>query len=248
MIVLFPALSCALASTYQVVVFPLAGGPIKNTQCLISNNSDNYTTFREATSQNFNYNGNDYPAVYMDSKEYAYLNIYSEANLLTLIVNLEFYYVYGFKIDDQYFAYEGEAFDSLNQDGFTIPEANKIPYGDAYYEIGSDEQIDSVRQESVSLESLQNSISRVVDLSIKWTDKNEDLLRVFWCLVEGVRFSEISNIVNELIAGNPYNITYSYFYYMAERLAELSIGAAYSGKVDKSIAVYELHRLQPYTK
>ena len=97
----------------------------------------------------------------------------------------------------------------------------------------------------VSLGALQNSIDRVVDLTIDWTDKNEDLLRVFWCLVEGIRFSEISNIVHELIVDNPYNTTFAYFYYMAERWAELSVGAAYSGKVDKSIAVYELHRLQP---
>ena len=207
-----------------------------------------YTTFRTATSQNFTYNKNNYPAVYLDSDQYAYLNIYSNKSQLTLIVNLEFYYVYGFKIDNQYFAYEGEAFDSLNQAGFTIPEANKIPYGDAYYQIGTYEQIDSVCQESVSLEALQNSIDQVVDLTIKWTDKNEDLLRVFWCLVEGIRFSEISNIVHELIAGDPYNTTFAYFYYMAERWAELSVGAAYSSKVDKSIAVYELHRLQPYSK
>lgn len=209
---------------------------------------NDYTTFRTATSQNFSYNDNHYPAVYMDSDMYAYLNIYAGANKLTLIVNLEFYYVYGFKIDDQYFAYQGEAFDSLNQAGFNIPQANKIPYGDAYYQIGTYAQIDSVCKEFVSLDALQKSILRVVDLSLAWTDKNEDLLRVFWCLVEGIRFSEISNIVNELISGNAYNVTFAYFYYMAERWAELSVGAAYSGKVDKSIAVYELHRLQPYSK
>jgi hypothetical protein len=209
---------------------------------------NDYATFRAATSQNFTYNKNNYPAVYMDGDQYAYLNITSNKSQLTLIVNLEFYYVYGFKIDNQYFAYEGEAFDSLNQAGFTIPEANKIPYGDAYYQIGTYAQIDSVCQESVTLKALQNSIDQVVDLTIDWTDKNEDLLRVFWCLVEGIRFSEISTIVHELIAGNPYNTTFAYFYYMAERWAELSVGAAYSSKVDKSIAVYELHRLQPYSK
>ena len=206
---------------------------------------DDYDAFRSATSQNFSYNGNDYPAVYMDSDQYAYVNIYSNEDLLTLIVNLEFYYVYGFKIDDQYFAYKGEAYNALTEAGFDIPDSNIIPYGDAYYEIGSDEQIDSVCQETVTLEALQNAISSVIDLSIKWTDKNEDLLRLFWCLVEGVRFSEISYVVNQLIESKPYNVTFAYFYYMAERWAELSVGAAYSGKVDKSIAVYELHRLQP---
>lgn len=205
---------------------------------------DNYKTFRDATAKNFSYQGQDYPAVYMGSDQYAYLTIYSSSDQLTLIVNLEFYYVYGFKIEDQYFAYQGEAYDSLTKAGFYIPTANIIPFGDAYYEIGSEQQINSVCQESVSLENLQQSIARVADLSIAWTSKNEDLLRMFWCLVEGIRFQEISGIVNTLIASEPYNITFAYFYYMAERWAELSVGAAYSGKVDKSIAVYELHRLQ----
>ncbi len=211
---------------------------------------DDYSVFRSATSQNFKYNGNDYPAVYLDSDQYAYLNIISKQDEnepveLTLIVNLEFYYVYGFKIDYQYFAYEGEAFEALNEAGFNIPESNKIPYGDAYYEIGTDEQIYNVGQETVSLKAIQDSLARIVDLDIAWTSKNEDLLRAFWSLVEGIRFSEISDTVHTLISGEPFNTTFAYFYYMAERWAELSVGAAYSSKMDKSIAVYELHRLEP---
>jgi len=206
-----------------------------------------YTNFRAATSKNFTYKGNKYPAVFMDSDQYAYVNIFSKNSQLSLIVNLEFYYVYGFKIDNQYFAYKGEAFDALNAAGFDIPEANKIPYGDAYYEIATPEQIEGVCQQSVTMGALLNSISRVADLSIAWTDKNEDLLCVFWCLVEGVRFKDISNVMYDLIAGKSYNITFANFYYMAERWAELSVGAAYSGKEDSSIAVYELHRLQPYS-
>jgi len=209
---------------------------------------DDYATFRAATSQDFPYNDNNYPAVYLDSDDYAYLNISSDDTQLTLIVNLEFYYVYGFKIDGQSFAYEGEAFDALNAAGFDIPESNKIPYGDAYYQIGTDAQIQSVGQENVTLAAIQESIANVANLDIAWTDKNEDLLRMFWSLVEGIRFSEISETVNALISGTPDHVTFAYFYYMAERWAELSVGAAYSGKVDKSIAVYELHRLEPYSK
>lgn len=205
---------------------------------------DDYTAFRTATTQNFRYKNHNYLAVYMNNDQYAYLNVLSNKNQLSLIVNLQFYYVYGFNIDNQYFAFEGEAFNSLKKAGFTILEANKIPYGDAYNQIGTSEQINSVCQESVSLITLQNSISRIVDMTIEWTDKNEDLLRVFWCLIEGIRFNEISNIVDELIAENPFNITFGYFYYMAERWAELSVGAAYSSKMDNSIAVYELHSLQ----
>ena len=205
---------------------------------------DDYNTFRTATSQDFYYNDNNYPSVYLSSDDYAYVNIYSKSDPLTLIVNLEFYYVYGFVIDQQYFAYEGEAYNSLTEAGFYIPKENIIPYGDAYYEIGTTQQIDSVCQENVSLDALQNAIAQVVDLSVAWTDKNENLLRLFWCLVEGVRFEEISSIMNTLLEGKPYNTTFAYFYYMAERWAEISVGAAYSGKVDKSVAVYELHRLQ----
>jgi len=209
---------------------------------------DDYDTFRKATTQPFKYKEKSYTAVYMTSDQYAYLNIYSGKDQLSLIVNLEFYYVYGFKIAGQLFAYEGEAFQSLTKAGFDIPVANKIPYGDAYYQIGTYPQIDAVCAENVSLEALQKAISTVADLSIAWTDKNEDLLRMFWCLVEGVRFNYISDIVDKLIKGDPYNVTFAYFYYMAERWAELSVGAAYSGKDDKSIAVYELHRLEPYSK
>ena len=205
---------------------------------------NDYTTFRDDTSQTFKYNDSDYPAVYLSSDDYAYLNIHSDGTDLTLIVNLQYYYVYGFIIDGQYFAYQGEAYDALTSAGFTIPEANIIPYGDAYYDIGTDEQIDAVCQENVSLEVLQQAIDNVADLSIAWTDKNEDLLRMFWCLVEGIRFSEISYVVNQLVSGDSYNVTFSYFYYMAERWAKLSYGNAYEGKGDSSIAVYELNRLK----
>ncbi|MFK7784562.1 MAG: ribosome-inactivating family protein [Crocinitomicaceae bacterium] len=205
---------------------------------------NDYSTFRNATSQNFSYNNVEYPAVYLTSDDYAYLNIHSGGDLLTLIVNLEYYYVYGFQIDGQYYAYEGEAYDSLTAAGWDIPSSNIIPYGDAYYEIASDAQIDAVCVENVTLTALQDSISAVIDMSIDWNDKREDLLRVFWCLVEGIRFSEISYVVNDLVGGTDYNTTFGYFYYMAERWAKLSIGNAYEAKTDSSIAVYELNRLK----
>jgi hypothetical protein len=47
---------------------------------------NDYATFRAATSQNFTYNKNKYPAVYMDGDQYAYLNISSNKSQLTLIV------------------------------------------------------------------------------------------------------------------------------------------------------------------
>lgn len=44
-VVLIPLLSFDFAKTYHVVVLPDPGGPIKNTQCLISNNSLSYIIF-----------------------------------------------------------------------------------------------------------------------------------------------------------------------------------------------------------
>jgi hypothetical protein len=205
-----------------------------------------YDTFRNATSQDFSYNDVEYPSVFKTSDDYALLNIHSGDDLLTLIVNLQYYYVYGFQIDGQNFAYEGEAYDAL-KDLFDIPKSNIIPYGDAYYQIASYDQIDAVCVENVTLSTLQNAISTVANLDVSWEDKREDLLRMFWCLVEGIRFAEISRIVNILVSGESYNVTFAYFYYMAERWAKLSIGNAYEGKLDSSIAVYELNRLKPYT-
>ena len=210
-----------------------------------------YSIFRAATSKTFTYKKRDYAAVYLDYDQYAYVNIISDQGSndsieLTLIVNLQYYYVFGFKIDGQYFAYQDSALKALQGAGFKIPKSNIIPYGDAYYEIGSHAQIQNVCQENVSLSAIQSSIARIVDLKIGWTDKKEDLLRVFWSLVEGIRFNEISSIVHTLITGNSFNTTFGYFYYMAERWAEMSIGTAYRGKKnsDSSIAVYELNMLK----
>ena len=45
-VVFLSNLSFAFANYFQTVDFPEAGGPRINTQCLISNNSYNYTTFK----------------------------------------------------------------------------------------------------------------------------------------------------------------------------------------------------------
>lgn len=49
-----PSLSLALASCYQVEDLPDPGGPMMNTQCLIANNSCNYTTLRMNSSSGYN--------------------------------------------------------------------------------------------------------------------------------------------------------------------------------------------------
>lgn len=213
-----------------------------------------YTAFRNATSNEYTYGEKKYRSVDGTDTQYAYLTIEaSGTSPLTLIVNLEFYYVYGFLIKERVFAYgadpsksnpkESEAYKGLIAAGFTIDDKDIIPFGDAYYEISNDTQRDEVADETVTIDAIITSLSRISDLAIHWDDKREDLLRVFWSLVEGVRFSGISRIVSSLLAGKERNCTYGYFYFMAERWAELSTGAAFEGKIDRSIAVYELHRL-----
>lgn len=203
-----------------------------------------YNAFRHATSSDYIYNEKTYRAVDKTSEEYAYLTfVIPEGDTLTLIVNLEFYYVYGFQIEGQLFVYEGEAYTGLTDAGFDIPKENTLPFGDAYYQIADENQRLTVANQQVAIEDIFTSIERVVNLSLPWNDKREDLLCVFWSLVEGIRFTGISKTVYDLLCGHTQRVTYNYFYYMAERWAELSIGAAYSGKIDKSIAVYELHRL-----
>lgn len=229
-----------------------------------------YNCFRKATSGEYSYTTKTYDnkekkisyrAVDKSSSDYAFLNIAIPNGVtLTLIVNLEFYYVYGFLIDDKVFAYgppqkdipkkdgkepqESEAVRGLRQAGFEIAEENILPFGDAYFQIANEDQRLNVANTRVTIEDILTSIETIVDLSIPWDDKREDLLCVFWSLIEGIRFNGISHTIYDLLVGNTQEVSYSYFYYMAERWAELSIGAAFSGKVDKSIAVYELHRLQ----
>lgn len=215
---------------------------------------DGYTTLRNATSNDYTYGEKTYRSVDKSYKEYAYVSIkIPECKTLTLIVNLEFYYVYGFVIDSEVYCYgvsdpkedpkNGECYKGLKATGFSVPDSNILPFGDAYYEIGNKDQRLAVEGQQVAIKDIIESVEIITDTTISWQEKREDLLRVFWSLVEGIRFCGISNVIHDLLLGSQQLVTYSYFYYMAERWAELSIGAAYTGKVDNSIAVYELHRL-----
>lgn len=44
-VVFFPDLSWDLANDFQVELFPHPGGPIRNTECLISSNYESWTIF-----------------------------------------------------------------------------------------------------------------------------------------------------------------------------------------------------------
>ena len=66
---------------------------------------------------------------------------------------------------------------------------------------------------------------------------------VFWSLIEGIRFAEISNAINNTINGSGTSLTYADFYHLADDWADRSVDAAHKGKLDPRIAVYELHRI-----
>ncbi|NER96709.1 MAG: hypothetical protein F6J86_23165 [Symploca sp. SIO1B1] len=178
----------------------------------------------------------------MGEDSYAKLSIESRGEQkLTLIVNLQNYYVFGFLIDDKCYSFRGVD-EKLRNAGFEVEEV--LPYGDAYYQIGESGVEESVCGQLVSAEDIRTSIDFIIDMSKSWESKRQHLLRVFWALVEGIRFSGISDIVYNLFNGESEKVTYRYFFYMAERWEKLSVGNAYLGRPDKSIAVYDIRPLE----
>jgi len=209
---------------------------------LDSNLTSCYEEFRADTSKIFSYAESNYPVVYLSITEFAKVTIkYYRESKMTLIVNLQDYYVFGFIINDKCYAFKGVD-KNLREAGFKVDEV--IPYGDAYYEIGKGGIEEKVCNETVTFKDIVSSIDYIIDMNHSWEDKKEYLLRVFWTLVEGVRFNGISDVVQGLINGKPLSVTYRYFFFMAERWEKISVGNAYLGDLDKSIAVYDLRPLE----
>ncbi len=202
-------------------------------------------SFRTLTSKLIDYNKCTYPSVYLSDKDYGGLTIhFSDDKELRLVVNFEFYYVYGMFIDDDLYAFKGEACEALVDFGF---EPKEIPYGDAYYDIDeglSKKQLEDLKNTSVTLTLLYTSLGMVIDPSVGFDEKREALLIVFWSLVEGIRFAYISNTINALLNGYEEERTYNDFYELAETWADLCVAAAKKGVLDDRIAVYDLHRLE----
>ena len=208
--------------------------------------TSDYQAFRSKTSTPYTYNNQTYPVVHLSSSDFAKLTVQHEGeSKLTLIVNLQDYYVFGFLIKGLCYAFKGVEI-KLQEAGFDVKEV--IPYGDAYFDIGTPEVERQVRGEVVSAEIILSSIDFITTMENSWDQKREHLLRVFWALVEGVRFSGISDVVQSLF-DPPTNVTestvtYDYFFYMAERWEKISVGNAYLGKLDSSVAVYALRPLE----
>lgn len=148
---------------------------------------------RSETSRIYTHKEHDYPVVYLPVTAFAKVTIrFKDVDKMTLIVNLQDYYVIGFLINEKCYAIKNLE-DDLTNAGFSVEEV--LPYGDPYYQIGQDGVEEKVCNEAVTMNSIISAIDFIVDMDNSQTDKRESLVRVFWSLVEGVRFSSISDVV-----------------------------------------------------
>ena len=202
--------------------------------------------FRNLTSRIRTINKINYPAVYLSDADYGGLQIkYGSGSQLSLIVNLEFYYVYGFFLDDEkVYAFKGEAEEALSKFGFST---ETIPYGDGYFDIKnelSEEEFYALLNTNVELNQIISGLDQLADTSIAFEKKAKSVLTVFWSLVEGIRFDGISNVVWNLIQNQPnVNVQYCIFYDLAEVWSDLCVKAVKVKIKNPSIAVYDLDRI-----
>lgn len=216
----------------------------------LDNYQESLDSFRKATSKIRTLNSIDYRVVYLEKKDFAGLTIkYDQGKELKLIINLQYYYVYGFLLNDgKVYAYtddnpQDDCYKALTDLGFSC---KKIPYGDAYYDISDPIGYDifnKLKQTKVSHQLLINALNELADANIPFYKKNESILIVFWSLIEGIRFAGISNIVSDLIQGQHPDFIYDYFYELAEIWAKLSLITAYEKTLNPDIAVYDLNRI-----
>lgn len=201
--------------------------------------------FRKVTSRPRIINGISYTSVYLTKNEFGGLRIrYDKGKELCLIVNLEFYYVYGFFLDDsKVYAFDGEGDKALKKLGF---ETETIPYGDGYYDIKKmmgDDEFYNLLHTKIEFAQITSALNQITDTTIPFTKKAESILIVFWSIIEGIRFASISNVVSNLIQANTNDYIYDYFYELAEIWAKLSVIAVYDKKNNPDIGVYDLHRI-----
>ena len=204
------------------------------------------TEFRSLTSEPRTINGITYPAVYLSSKDFGGLTVqYNETQSFQMLVNLQFYYVYGFYMSDgTVYAFQDDPEKELQKLGF---ETTTIPYGDGYYDIKRElgqGEFDALLDTKVSFNAINSALDEVNDQSISFTDKARSLLIVLWSLVEGIRFEGISSVVHSLITNDEHEeSTYSKFYDLAEKWSKLCVKAVNENKMNPDIAVYDLDRV-----
>ena len=212
---------------------------------LDENFKDSLNTFRGLTSEPITLNGITYPSVYLTDSDYGGLTIlFGNGQELRLIVNLEYYYVYGFFLDDfKVYAFSGEAVEALDALGY---DTVTIPYGDSYTDIKgqlTDNEFYALTDGVVEFSQITDALTEITDTTIPFSDKPTSILIAFWSLVEGIRFEAISDVVDNLIQNNPNDYVYNYFYYLAEIWAKLCVIASYEKNLNPEIAVYDLHQV-----
>lgn len=201
--------------------------------------------FRELTSRIRTLNNINYPVVYLSDEDYGGLTItYNSIGKLRLIVNLQFYYVYGFYLDDgNVYAFEGDSEQALTDFGF---ECTTIPYGDGYFDIKKilgESAFNDLLDTDVTLYEIVSSLNQVADIDIPFAYKSRALLITLWSMVEGIRFAGISNVVLKLLDQQYEHTTFSTFYNLAEVWSELCDKAAKDNTLNPDIAVYDLDRI-----
>jgi hypothetical protein len=216
--------------------------------CLDTNFSASLHIFRSLTSRIRYVNNEAYPVVYLSASDFGGLTItFGDNKKLQLIVNLEFYYVYGFLIGNDVYGFQGEGIDGLEKLGFTV---TPISYGDGYSAIRQQshkEGLPDVTTMKVRLSTLLTSMENILNPAISFDQKSNDILITFWSLIEGIRFAKISNTIEDLLENQPVNDVYDDFYKLAVIWAKLSVTAADKGVLNPDIAVYELHRIHRHS-
>lgn len=202
--------------------------------------------FRELTSRIRTLNHINYPVVYLSENDFGGLTItYNSTGKLRLIVNLQFYYVYGFYLDDgNVYAFQGPSEQALKDFGF---DCITIPYGDGYFDIKKvlgETAFNDLLNTDVTLYDIVSSLNQVANPNIAFSDKSRALLITLWSMAEGIRFSGISNVINKLLGQEYEDKTYSMFYNLAEVWSELCITAANEKTLNPDIAVYDLDRIK----
>ena len=210
--------------------------------------SSNYYAFRGVTSRDRVINNQTYRAVYLSESDFGGLTISFDGNKqLQLIINLEFYYVYGFLIGETVFGFQGEGVEGLEKLGFDV---TPISYGDGYSDIRAQsrkENLPDVTTMKVRLSTLIDSMTNLINPDISFDQKSNDILVTFWSLIEGIRFAKISNTIEDLLQDHPVDMVYDTFYSLAVIWAKLSVAAAEKGVLNPDIAVYELHRIHRHS-
>ena len=200
-----------------------------------------YDAFRKVTTEIRTINDTDYRAVYLQDTDYGGLTInFENGQKLQLIMNLEFYYVYGFLIGEEVHGFAGEGAEGLRGLGFDVID---IPYEDGYTQIraqSTKEGLPDVTTKRVKLSLLYESMTNINNPDISFELKSNDILITFWSLVEGIRFAWISNIIDDLINDKPTTAIYDDFYKLAVNWKNLSVAAADKSAYNPVLAVYEL--------